>query len=83
MHEMLQRRRYVRTKLVKAAKIFFGRCEAIDCVVVDLSVGGVGIKASNVAAIPDEFDLSFDSARTLRPCRIAWRSETAVGAAFI
>jgi len=80
---MMQRRRYVRTKVSKAAKIFFGHCEAIDCVVIDLSIGGAGIIAPNVAAIPDEFDLSFDSARTLRPCRTAWRSATAMGVAFI
>ena len=80
---MMQRRRYVRTKVLKAAKIFFGRCEAIDCTVFDLSVGGAGIRAPNVTDIPHEFDLSFDSARTLRPCRIAWRSESAMGVAFI
>src|SRR5262245_46675888 len=59
------------------------RCEAIDCVVFDLSVAGAGIKAPNATRIPDEFDPSFDCARTLRPCRLAWRSESAMGVAFI
>ena len=80
---MLQRRRFERTKMLKAAKIFFGRAQALDCIVFDLSVGGAGIKAPNAPDIPNEFDLSFDSARTLRPCRIAWRSGIVMGVAFI
>lgn len=80
---MPERRRFARTKMSKAAKIVFGGCETlIDCVVCDLSIGGAGIKVANAAEIPDEFELTFDAARTLRACRIAWRSESKIGVAF-
>jgi hypothetical protein len=81
---MQERRRFERTKVLKAAKIIFAHCEPlIDCVVFDLSIGGAGIKIKNAAEIPDEFELTFDAARTLRACRVAWRSESRVGVAFV
>lgn len=81
---MLERRRFERTKVSKAARISFSRHESlIDCVVFDLSIGGAGIEVMNAAAIPDQFELTFDGARTLRACRAAWRSESRIGAAFV
>ena len=81
---MQERRRFKRTKILKAAKIIFGRCESlIDCAVLDLSTGGACIQVENPAAIPDEVELTFDAARTLRACRVAWRSESRFGVAFI
>jgi hypothetical protein len=81
---MQERRRFERTKVLKKAKIIFAHCEPlIDCVVFDLSIGGAGIKIENAAEIPDEFELTFDAARTLRACRVAWRSESRIGVAFV
>jgi hypothetical protein len=81
---MQKRRRFERTKVLKAAKIIFGHCEPlIDCVVFDLSTGGACIQVANPAAIPDEVELTFDAARTLRACRVAWRSESRIGVAFV
>ena len=81
---MPERRRFERTKMLKAAKIVLGGSNAlIDCVVCDLSIGGAGIKATNATDIPDEFELTFDAARTLRQCRVAWRSEGRLGVAFV
>ena len=81
---MQERRRFERTKVLKAAKIIFGHSELlIDCVVFDLSTGGAGIQVANPAAIPDDVELTFDAARTLRACRVAWRSESRIGVAFV
>lgn len=81
--DMPERRRFKRTRTLMAAKIFFDGCETlINCVVCDLSIGGAGIRTANTADIPDEFDLTFDAARTLRACRVAWRSESRIGVAF-
>jgi hypothetical protein len=80
---MPERRKFERTKVQKAAKIVTGCSEPLlDCVVLNLSVGGVWLKVANVADIPDEFALTFDAARTLRPCRVAWRSKNTIGVAF-
>jgi PilZ domain-containing protein len=82
--QMQERRRFERTKVLKAAKIIFRRCEPLtDCVVFNLSIGGAAIQLANAAEIPDEFELTFDAARTLRLCRIAWRSENRIGAMFV
>ena len=80
---MPERRRFERTKISKPAKILCaGRDALVDCIVFDLSVGGAGLDIANAADITDEFELTFDGARTLRCCRIAWRSEGKIGAAF-
>jgi c-di-GMP-binding flagellar brake protein YcgR len=81
---MLERRKYERTKVSKSAKISFAHCERLlDCRVFDVSLGGVGIEVENPAEIPEVFELTFDAARTLRPCRVAWRSAQRLGAAFV
>jgi len=81
---MDDRRRFARTKILKPAKIVLGRPGALlDCRVCDISIGGVGISLQQNAAIPDEFELTFDSARTLRSCRVAWRSGNKIGAMFL
>ena len=80
---MPERRKFQRTKVQKTAKIIAARREPLlDCVVLNLSVGGVWLRVANAADIPDEFALTFDAARTLRPCRVAWRSKNTIGVAF-
>jgi hypothetical protein len=80
---MLERRRFKRTKLLKAAKILFSGSETlIDCVVCDLSIGGAGITMVHADEVPDAFELTFDAARTLRACRVAWRSASKMGVEF-
>jgi c-di-GMP-binding flagellar brake protein YcgR len=81
---MPERRRFGRTNISKAAKIFCDRSSAsIDCVVCDVSIGGVGIALANASDVSDDFELTFDAARTLRPCRVAWRSQDRLGAMFL
>ena len=81
---MPERRKFDRTNIRKSAKMLFAGYEKlIDCVVCDLSIAGAGIKVANAAAVPDQFELTFDAARTLRACRIAWRSESRIGVAFL
>jgi hypothetical protein len=80
---MQERRRYHRTQVQKPAKIIFrANYSLIDCVVRDVSIGGACLELANPATVPDEFDLTFDTARTLRACRVAWRSACRVGVAF-
>jgi hypothetical protein len=81
---MLDRQKYQRTKVSKPAKIAFAGCEhLLDCRVFDLSIGGVGIEIASPDDVPELFELTFDGARTLRACRVAWRSEHKLGAVFV
>jgi PilZ domain len=78
---MQERRRIHRTRVFKAAKLFGPACAA-DCVVWDISAVGARLVLASTAAIPGTFDLSFDGARTLRACRVVWRSPMEIGVQF-
>jgi hypothetical protein len=78
---MQERRRILRTRVFKAAKLFGHACTT-DCVVWDISALGARLVLVSTAAVPGTFDLSFDSARTLRPCRVVWRSPMEIGVQF-
>ena len=80
---MQERRKFQRTKVHKAARVIAARCQQlIGCTVLDLSIGGAVIAVANASDVPNEFDLTFDAARTMRPCRVAWRTDNRIGIAF-
>jgi hypothetical protein len=80
---MEERRRFHRTKVQKRAKIIFSPGSPLtDCMVLDLSIGGACLELESPPLIPDEFDLTFDEARTLRPCRVVWRLDCKIGVVF-
>jgi hypothetical protein len=80
---MQERRRFQRTNIRKAAKVVAARCQQlIGCTVLNVSMGGAVIAVANATDIPDEFELTFDAAHTLRPCRVAWRIENRIGVSF-
>jgi hypothetical protein len=78
---MQERRHIHRTRVLKAAKLSGHACTA-DCIVQDISVHGARLVLASTASIPGTFDLSFDGARTLRPCRVVWRSPMEIGVQF-
>jgi hypothetical protein len=78
---MQERRRIRRTQTYKCAKISLGG-SLRDCVVRDISSLGARLALVSTAFIPDEISLTFDNARTLRACRVAWRSPTEIGVEF-
>jgi hypothetical protein len=53
-----------------------------DCAVIDLSTRGACIQFKDARHIPDDVALTFDAARTIRVCRVAWRSDDRFGVAF-
>lgn len=78
MHE---RRRVPRTRIYKGAKISMnGPLGA--CIVRDISSLGARIAIMNACSMPDRFSLTFDVARTIRACRVAWRSSNQLGVEF-
>jgi hypothetical protein len=80
---MPERRKFQRTNVQKAARIIAARChQLIGCTVLNVSMSGAEIIVANAADVPNEFELTFDAARTMRPCRVAWRTENRIGLAF-
>ena len=54
----------------------------VCCTVRDLSTLGARLEFPTTDSLPDQFDLAFDAARTIRVCRVAWRTSTEVGVEF-
>lgn len=79
---MPERRRHPRTKVHKSAKLILGNQATVNCVVRDLSNYGACLHLPKAANLPIQFDLSFDTGRTLRRCRIAWQNLVKVGVSF-
>ena len=78
---MQERRRVRRVPCYKCAKIAFND-SLRDCVVRDISSLGARLAFISTTFIPDTVALTFDSAHTLRKCRVAWRSATEIGVEF-
>ena len=77
-----ERRRSERHSFQGAAKIQFGAGTLPrDCIIADVSDGGVRIIAENLDA-PPEFTLILPTGRP-RLCRLAWRIGCEFGAEFI
>jgi PilZ domain len=77
-----ERQNAVRQRVLRRAKIVFkGREAVIDCVVLNLSVGGACLEVETPIGIPDTFDLMLDR-EPVRNCRVAWRKATQIGIQF-
>jgi hypothetical protein len=80
---MNDRRSIGRTKIGKDALLFFGAQTGVRRgTVMDITNAGAGIRTQDLAAIPLNFELSFDKFRTSRNCRLIWRDGDLVGLAF-
>src|SRR5262249_49192234 len=81
---MIERRRAVRTKGFLAAQIRTARRPpfVIDCVVRDVSPLGARLELRDTSTLPNIFELTFDSGRTLRACHVVWRTPTVVAWSF-
>ena len=79
---MLERRRFQRTIVFKAATLMLAEDATLPCIVSDLSNHGARLQLPSTADLPDKFDLTFDTGRTLRKCRVAWQTPTNVGVSF-
>jgi hypothetical protein len=79
---MLERRRVPRMRVFKGAKFVVGTSSIIDCTVRDLSNVGARAQLSNAIDLPGKVDMTFDGGRSLRPCRIVWRTFNETGVEF-
>ncbi len=78
---MLERRRFPRTRIFAPALVI-PRRGSFDCVVLDITSFGARLEFHGEAIIPTDFDLTFDSAKTLRACQVVWRATNGIGVKF-
>ncbi len=79
---MSERRNNTRSRVLKSAKLIVGRSSTIDCVVRNLTNVGARIQIPNTTGLPEKLQMTFDSGRSLRPCRIVWRTLNETGVEF-
>ena len=80
---MQERRKTARARVHKRAKIIPEASSVIDCVVRDLNSGGARIDVPHASNLPEKVDMTFDGGRSVRPCRLVWRTLDAAGVKFI
>ncbi len=79
----MERRNTTRTRVLKGGKLIFNRSSSvIDCTVRNLSNRGACLELVTTLRVPEEFELSFDSFRSARHCRVTWRTGRKLGVAF-
>jgi hypothetical protein len=78
-----EKRAAVRRRTLKGGRIIFQRRGAsIDCIVRDLSETGACLQVESQAGIPSTFELFITDDKSLRTCRVAWRSAKRIGVVF-
>ena len=69
-------------RVLKPAKIAFGRAGIIDCTVRNISESGACLQVASPLGIPETFNLLLDAGQTTRSCHILWRKEHQIGVEF-
>ncbi len=79
-----ERRRAQRIRVLKQAYIIFNnRQSTITCRLRDISSTGCRLKLATPAMVPQQFIIYFPTDGRERPCEVAWRSPTEIGAHFM
>ncbi len=80
---MLEQRRIARTCIFAPAIVIPNRGSFVwDCLVRDITSLGARLEFPSAPVLPTDFDLTFDTARTLRACHLVWRIANEVGVTF-
>ena len=80
---MQERRKITRTRVLKDAKFLLKNSSVRDCIVRNVTSAGAGVEIPNTIDLPEALDLTFDSGRSFRTCRLAWRKISATGVEFV
>jgi hypothetical protein len=81
--DIFERRSKGRTVINRDTLMYFaGQPNVYSCCVRDVTNGGAGIRLNGLNIVPFEFGISFDRFRTMRRCRMIWRSGDFLGAVF-
>ena len=81
---MKERRTLIRTYVERNVQIIISdRMTPIDCTILDVTNKGAGLSVPATAGLPTTFAMSFDFWRSLRHCRLIWRSNKKIGVEFV
>jgi PilZ domain len=80
---MEERRKDIRRRTLKAAKIMIDGKSVIDCTVRNLTDTGASLEVGTPVGIPDTFELSIPVDNLKRKCRVTWRQERKIGVQFV
>jgi hypothetical protein len=81
---MQDKRHLPRTRIRRNARIVMAdRSSMVNCTVLDVTNKGARLGVATSDGIPLEFNLTFDSCRSVRPCYMVWRAGTQIGVAFV
>lgn len=80
---MQERRKCTRSRVLKSAKLVLRNSSVIDCVVRNVTGGGARIEIPHTTGLPEAVGLTLDGGRTIRRCRLAWRTLTETGVEFL
>jgi hypothetical protein len=59
------------------------KASVIACVVRHLTKVGARIEVPSTFDVPETFNMTFDGGRSIRPCRLVWRSFNEVAVEFL
>jgi hypothetical protein len=68
---------------MKSAKLVIDRSAIVECVVRNLTNTGARIQIANTVHLPQDFEMTFDGGRSIRPCRLVWRTLNETGVEFV
>jgi len=80
---MEERRKDIRRRTLKAAKILIDRKSVIDCTVRNLAYKGAGLEVISLIGIPDTFELSIPADKVIHDCRVSRREPQKICVQFV
>jgi len=80
---MQERRKFARSRVIKRAKLVVGTSALVDCVVLNLTNTGARLEIPNTAGLSENLVLTFDGGRSMRSCRLVWRTVNETGVEFL
>ena len=79
---MDERRKSRRARVLKGGKFLLAKDAIRDCVVRDLTNTGAGVEIPNTIDLPDALNLTMNTGRVVRRCRVVWRKISKAGLEF-
>jgi hypothetical protein len=81
---LLSRRSAARSRAFLGGRILFnGGNSTVDCQIREISENGAKLRVSRAATLPAEFDLQILQQGVTRRARMAWRTDTMIGVAYV
>ena len=81
----MERRRAPREAIHEDGAIVYGLTQSVDCIIQNISAHGACLEIlppKNSVTLPTEFVLFRPSARSVRNCKVIWRSFQRLGVEF-